>query len=126
MPRLNAVDSGTATGKTEGYLGLSNALADGGLTPTVREHIELALGEPNGCQHCVRGEAALTFARPLLEQRGDISDADVARVRGAGWSEPEVPGIIAHVALNVFTNYFDLTAGTEIDFPKVPLGAVRR
>jgi hypothetical protein len=27
------------------------------------------------------------------------------------------------VALNVFTNYFNIVAGTEIDFPKVQVGA---
>ena len=31
-------------------------------------------------------------------------------------------GIIANVALNIFTNYFDIVAQTEIDFPKVQLG----
>ncbi|MGH6954234.1 MAG: carboxymuconolactone decarboxylase family protein, partial [Alphaproteobacteria bacterium] len=27
--------------------------------------------------------------------------------------------IVANVALNVFTNYFNMVAGTEVDFPKV-------
>ena len=30
--------------------------------------------------------------------------------------------IVAHVALNVFTNYFNRTAQTEIDFPLVTSG----
>jgi hypothetical protein len=47
-------------------------------------------------------------------------------VREAGWSDAEVAEIVAHVALNVFTNYFNITAGTEIDFPKIPLGTARR
>jgi len=182
MPRIHAVDSATATGRTkelfdrvhrtlgfvpnmmrtmavspavlEGYLGLSGALASGALPPKVREQIALAVGEANGCQYCVSAhtaigkrlgmteaeleasrdgassepkvEAALAFARALVEQRGDISDADLARVREAGWSDPEVGEIVAHVAVNVFTNYFNLTAGTEIDFPKIPLGAAPR
>lgn len=182
MPRLDAIDVGTATGKTrglldqvhkklgfipnmmrtmavspavlEGYLGLSGALAGGTLGPKVREQIALAVGEANGCQYCVsahtamgkrlgmteaeleasrdgasrdpRVGAALAFARALVEQRGDIGDADLARVRGAGWSDAEVAEIVAHVALNAFTNYFNLTAGTEVDFPRIPLGAARR
>ena len=28
-------------------------------------------------------------------------------------------GIVAHVALNVFTNYLNIVANTEIDFPVV-------
>ena len=137
----------------EGYLGVSGALAGGTLDPRLRELIALAVGELNGCQYCVsahaaigkrlgvraaeleaarqgassdpRVEAALEFARTLVEHRGDVGDADVARVRGAGWSDPEIAEIIAHVALNIFTNYFNLTAGTEVDFPRVPLGAGR-
>jgi hypothetical protein len=27
---------------------------------------------------------------------------------------------VAHVALNIFTNYFNLVARTELDFPKIP------
>jgi len=138
----------------EGYLGLSGALAGGALPPKVREQIALAVGEANGCQYCVSAhtaigkrlglaeaeltasrdgassdpkvEAALTFARVLVERRGDVSDADLARVREAGWNDAEVAEIVAHVALNVFTNYFNITAGTEIDFPKIPLGTARR
>jgi AhpD family alkylhydroperoxidase len=116
----------------------------------LREQIALAVGEANGCQYCVSAhtaigkrlgvaeaeleasregaagdpkvEAALGFARALVERRGDVTDADVARVREAGWNDAEVAEIVAHVALNVFTNYFNITAGTEIDFPKIPLG----
>jgi len=106
----------------EGCLGLSDALAGEVLTPTVRERIALAV---NGASSDSSVAAALTFARPLLEQRGDISEADVARVRRAGWSEPEVAEIIGHVALKIFTRYFKLAAGTETDFPTVPLSAVR-
>jgi alkylhydroperoxidase family enzyme len=42
-----------------------------------------------------------------------------AAVRGAGFSEGEIAEILAHVALNVFTNYFNVAADVEIDFPKV-------
>lgn len=138
----------------EGYLGLSGALAGGALPPKLREQIALAVGEANGCQYCVsahtaigtrlgateaelaasrdaasidpRADAALRFARALVERRGDVGDADVARVREAGWSDAEVAEIVAHVALNVFTNYLNLTADTEIDFPRIPLGVGRR
>jgi uncharacterized peroxidase-related enzyme len=138
----------------EGYLGLSGALAGGALSPKLREQLALVVGEANGCQYCVSAhtaigkrlglaeaeltasrdgassdpkvEAALTLARTLVERRGDVTDADLARVREGGWSDPEVAEIVAHVALNVFTNYFNLTASTEIDFPKIPLGTARR
>jgi hypothetical protein len=29
--------------------------------------------------------------------------------------------VVAHVALNIFTNYFNQVAGTDLDFPRVPV-----
>jgi len=45
-------------------------------------------------------------------------------VRNAGFSEGEIAEIIAHVALNVFTNYFNVAADVEIDFPRVSYSEV--
>jgi hypothetical protein len=42
------------------------------------------------------------------------------RVRARGLTDAEIAEVVAHVALNVFTNYFNLTSGTEVDFPAVP------
>jgi hypothetical protein len=39
----------------------------------------------------------------------------------AGFTQGEVGEIVGHVALNTFTNYFNNTANTEVDFPKVEL-----
>ena len=33
--------------------------------------------------------------------------------------------LVAHVALNVFTNYFNTAAATDLDLPRVALAAVR-
>jgi hypothetical protein len=40
-------------------------------------------------------------------------------VTDAGFTPGEVGEIVAHIALNVFTNYFNKVAETDIDFPKV-------
>jgi alkylhydroperoxidase family enzyme len=48
-----------------------------------------------------------------------VSDAELKRVRAAGFSDAEITEIVANVALNVFTNYFNLVARTVIDFPRV-------
>ena len=66
-----------------------------------------------------RATAALKFATRVLDQKGAISDADLAEVRAAGFSDGEVADIIAHVALNVLTNYFNIATDVEIDFPRV-------
>ena len=43
------------------------------------------------------------------------------RVREAGYGEGEIAEIIAAVALNIFSNYFNHIAETEVDFPPVAL-----
>ena len=48
-----------------------------------------------------------------------ISDDDIREIRIAGFGEEEIVEIVAHVALNIFTNYFNLVAQTEIDFPRI-------
>jgi alkylhydroperoxidase family enzyme len=45
----------------------------------------------------------------------------VEAVRRAGFSDGEIAEIIAHVALNIFTNYFNNTAEVEVDFPTIVL-----
>ena len=66
-----------------------------------------------------KADAAVRFAKILIEKRGHISDADFTQVKEAGLSEAEIGEIVAHVALNVFTNYFNIAFDTEIDFPVV-------
>jgi alkylhydroperoxidase family enzyme len=67
-------------------------------------------------------DAALKFARAIIVNRGEISDADFQAVKAAGLDHGEVAEIVANVAVNIFTNYFNIIAQTEIDFPRVDLG----
>ncbi|MNC91075.1 hypothetical protein D3C83_72650 [compost metagenome] len=60
--------------------------------------------------------------RAVVESRGDVADQDLARVREAGYTDGDVAELIAHVAINVFTNYFNRAARTDIDFPVVTTG----
>ena len=63
--------------------------------------------------------AALRFATKLVRERGWVSDEDVAALRHVGFEDSEVIEIIATTVLNIFTNYFNHVAETEIDFPRV-------
>ncbi|GAA4348935.1 carboxymuconolactone decarboxylase family protein [Hymenobacter saemangeumensis] len=133
----------------DAYLAFSGALSKGSLGGKLGEQIALAVAEANSCQYCAsahavlgqraglddaaiqasrrgapldaRTDAALRFARTLVARQGLVTATDVAAVRAAGLSEGEVGEIIAHVALNTFTNYFNNTAETDIDFPVVEL-----
>ncbi len=131
------------------YLDFSGDLGAGALDPKVREQIALALAQENGCGYCLSahtaigkmsglGEveiessragraadpktaAALIFARSVLATRGHLDPQALVAVRQAGYNDGEIAEIIAHVALNVFTNFFNSATEPEIDFPKVAL-----
>ena len=129
------------------YLSQSNALSKGVLDPKIREQIALAAAGENSCNYCAsahtaigkslgledgeltenlngrsqdaRIEAALTFTRRIIDVRGQVTDDDLQSIRDAGFSETEIVEIIANVALNMFTNYFNHIADTDVDFPLV-------
>ncbi|HSM85698.1 MAG TPA: carboxymuconolactone decarboxylase family protein [Candidatus Limnocylindrales bacterium] len=133
----------------EAYLAFSGALENGALTARLREQLALTVAEADACEYCLsvhsaagkamgmteselrdtrqgkaasaRDTAALAFAREIVEKRGIVPEKAVTAVRAAGFSDGEIAEIITHVALNIFTNYFNNVAAVELDFPKVAL-----
>jgi len=131
----------------EAYLGQSRALAGGVLDPKLREQIAVTVAGTNHCDYCAsahtflgkkagvsanelsanlsghsddhRTGIALAFVKAIVEQRGRLGGGELQRVRDTGFSEAEIVEIIAHVGMNLFTNYFNHIADTEIDFPAV-------
>jgi hypothetical protein len=73
---------------------------------------------PNGhFVTCQVWPALIHFARKLVEARGQVSDADPRVARGAGFGDGIIAEVVAHVALHIFTNYFNLVARLYLDFP---------
>jgi AhpD family alkylhydroperoxidase len=70
--------------------------------------------------------AALHFAQQLVQNQGYVSDEEVAKVRQAGYGNAEIPETVGHLALNVFTNYFNTIAQTDLDFPRTARSVPRR
>lgn len=131
----------------DAYLKFSGTLAEGALSKQHREQISLVVGEFNQCGYCLAAhatlgkmvglnpeqikqnrtgadadastDALLKFSRKILEKQGFVSDQDLQDVRNAGHDEAAIAEIVANVALNIFTNYFNHVAQTEIDFPEV-------
>lgn len=130
-----------------GLLGLNGALGKA-LDAKTRERIALAVAQSNGCDYCLsahtylglnlakideteialnrqgrsgdaKANAAVAFARRVAETKGQATDADLAAVKVAGFTEAQVIEIVALVALNVLTNYVNNVAQTDIDFPVV-------
>jgi alkylhydroperoxidase family enzyme len=64
-------------------------------------------------------DAGLQFVKALVVQRGVVSDQSLAQVKAAGFSDGDIAEIVANVAVNIFTNYFNHVARTDVDFPRV-------
>jgi len=147
VPNLFRIVANSPSG-LERYLGLNGALGKGTLKPATRERIALAVAQINGCDYClaahtylaknlaglntaeivanrngysgdVKADAAVRFAVEVVSARGKVDPGSIKAVLSAGYSEAEVVEIIAHVALNTFTNYINSALETEIDFPRI-------
>ncbi len=119
-----------------------------------RDSIGLAVSEVNGCNYCLtvhsftaehmaklpvdeirlarkgratepKRDAAVMFARRVIETRGQVSDAELKAVREAGFTEANVMEIVALVAMYSLTNFFNNVFDPEKDFPAVaPAGSI--
>lgn len=131
------------------FLGLHGIALGGRLDPQTRERIAVALAEQNACQYCLsahtaigrkagldgaeieanragtsrdaKAAAAVKFARALVEHTGDVTSAELAEVRGAGYGDAEIVEIITHVGMNILTNILGRASRVDIDFPRVEL-----
>lgn len=125
------------------------ALSQGSLGARLGEEIAVAIANRNQCDYCLaahtalgqkagatavqmaaaqvgqsdapRTAAALRFALKVVSDRAQVSDADVAALHEVGFKDEQVVEILAHVALNLFTNYVNVALDVPVDFPKVAL-----
>jgi len=79
------------------------------------------LRTPRWAARPAQTQAALDFALKLVNEHGQVSDADVQRLRSVGFGDEEIVEILAHVALNLFTNYVNVAFAVPVDFPAVSL-----
>lgn len=131
-----------------GYFGLTEQMGKARLGTRLRELISLAVSQYHGCPYCLsahaytggragldaptieaardghaadaREQAAIAFALALVEARGRVSSGRLAEARAAGLDDTDLIEIAAVVATMTFSNYVNLMADTEIDFPRAP------
>ena len=131
------------------FLGLHGVANAGSLDAPTRERIALALAQQNSCEYClsahtaigrksglsgqeiqnaragtsddIKAAAIVKFANVLMENRGEVSTAEILKVRNAGVSDAELVEVITHVGMNFLTNVLGKASQVEIDFPKVEL-----
>jgi uncharacterized peroxidase-related enzyme len=132
--------------------GSFGALGAGVLGAKLSEQIAVAIADRNRCEYCLaahtvlgkgagasaeemaaaqcgtssdaRTGAALKFALQVVSARGQLSSNDVANLRAAGFDDEQIVEILAHVALNLFTNYVNIALDVPVDFPRIALNPV--
>lgn len=130
------------------YLQLADVAGSGTLTAKQREQIALIVGESNDCGYCIaahgvigkmvgltpaqiaqarfaqadnaRDAALLTLARRIVDTRGHVPTAELDAFKTAGFDDAAILEVLVNVVLNIYTNYTNHLARTEIDFPVVP------
>lgn len=131
--------------------GSFGALGGGVLDAKLGEQIAVAVADRNRCDYCLaahtalgrkagasademaaaqsgrsddpRTAAILAFALELVDDRGAAQPATIEELRTHGVTDEELVEVIAHVALNLFTNYVNVALETPVDFPAVRLTA---
>jgi uncharacterized peroxidase-related enzyme len=131
----------------DAYLKFSGALREGKLDAKIRECIALAVAQANRTEYCLaahtvlgkgaglddscirdarlgrsadrKTNAAVVLAQKVAATKGNVSDADVNSARSGGLDDGDIAEVVANVALNIFTNYFNNLDQVEVDFPRV-------
>jgi uncharacterized peroxidase-related enzyme len=127
------------------YVQLADVAAKGKLNAKQREQIALAVGEANDCGYCLaahsaigklvgltpvqivaareakaetaRDAALLQLARSIVGNRGHVPTVELDAFKAAGFADADVLEVLVNVLLNIYTNYTNHIARTEIDFP---------
>lgn len=133
----------------KGMWGSFGALGGGVIPAKLAEQIAVAVADRNACEYCLaahtalgrkagataeelvaaqagesadaKTNAALRFALKLVNERGQVSESDVLALRSVGFDDEAVVEVIAHVALNLFTNYVNVALAVPVDFPAIKL-----
>ncbi|MDH5821714.1 peroxidase-related enzyme [Luteimonas sp. RD2P54] len=127
------------------------ALGGGALSARLGEQVAVVIANRNACEYCLAAHtalgrkagasaeemsqaqdgrsadpktaAALRFALAVVERRGQVEASEVEALRAAGFDDGEIVELLAHVALNLFTNYVNVALAVPVDFPAVRLRA---
>ncbi|MCE9618769.1 MAG: carboxymuconolactone decarboxylase family protein [Planctomycetes bacterium] len=131
----------------QSFAQFNGAMGTAKLSGPIREQIALLTAENNDCTYCLSAHSALgkmsglnqaqmdgarhakstdartlgalTFAQAVIDQHGGIGTSEINAVRAAGFSDGEIAEIVAAVALNFFTNFFNKAFDVDVDFPRV-------
>ena len=134
----------------QSYVALQQVIGDyGTFDARTREAIALAVGNVDECTYCQSAHtmgakaaglteeqtvairsgqvdfddkltALLQVAREATANKGNVEDGTWQSALDAGWTPEELTELSTHVALNLFTNYFNHMVKTDLDIPAAP------
>ncbi|HJP73016.1 MAG TPA: carboxymuconolactone decarboxylase family protein [Pseudonocardiaceae bacterium] len=128
------------------YLTMSAKLATGVLPAAVRERLAITIAQYDGCSYCLSAHtylgghlakidadelerarfaksedphtaALLALADAVVRTKGHVEAETLSAARINGVTNAEIAEVVGQVALNVLTNYFNVLADVEIDWP---------
>lgn len=132
------------------YSGIGAGIAEHGTFDSrTRETLALAVGNENGCDYCqaahtlsARGAglsddqilqirtghigfdsklaALAAVARAAASNTGTVPQEARREALSVGWTETDLDELFAHIAVNLYTNYFNHYVGTALDVSPTP------
>jgi uncharacterized peroxidase-related enzyme len=149
VPNMTKVMANSPT-LLEAYLALSGTLSGGVLPAGVRERLAISTAQLNGCEYCLSAHsyiganiaevdvaeldearkaqsddphvaALLQLSNEIARRNGDVSQEALRAARAHGATDEEIGEVVANLALNVLTNYFNVLADVDNDWPVISL-----
>jgi AhpD family alkylhydroperoxidase len=114
----------------------------------VRERLAIATAEYNNCTYCLSAHtyigahvatvdaeelerarhavsadphaaALLALSHAIARSRGHVDETQFKTAWAAGGTDAEIAEVVGHLALNILTNYFNVLADTDNEWPVV-------
>src|SRR5215831_18176236 len=144
VPNLFGVFAESASA-LRGGLAIFEAFSSSSLSPAEQQLVMLAVSEANDCEYCVAAhstlakrfakvdpalvaatrrrepladaklDALVTFTRKVVEQRGLLTEAEVAAFLEAGYTKAQVLEVLLGVGMKTFNNYVDHIAHVPLN-----------
>ena len=127
------------------FLGLNVLASEGSLSLQTRERVALALAQKNSCDYSLaahttagrgagltgdemaanregmsedaRAAVAVRLALSLLENKGEINNAELVQARVAGYTDADIVEIIGHVGMNLLAIILAKASQVGLDSP---------
>ena len=129
----------------KGALAMAECFSASTLSPIEQQLVAITVSEANNCQFCVAAHSTLAkrvakadpavvaatrareplpneklnalvnFTRQVVEQRGLVTEADVATFLAAGYTKAQLIEVLLGVGMKTFNNYVDHIAHTPLN-----------